>query len=288
MAAIGGRTRLLALGTLVVAFAVGVVTQRVVTDDDPPDPASPLEIEPDLDLRLLPTLGPDWTIRTHDVVPWPEELVGQIGTSAYGAGTADRPFADGDLMVVIDRTSPGQRGDSTSPEPVRVRGVDGFVRRDEAVTATTVFWNDPSGFAVSVSSSSRSVDEIVAAAEALDVDEPAPLGTTYDGLALLEADIPLINLFWSVQATSPAGETIFITAGEPRGWLQTAFRFGPAARPTEVRGVAGLDHTLDGQRWLIWREAGLVFTLNGPAEVDLAAIATGLRPVDEDEWTDLE
>lgn len=283
MADLGWRAKALIAAAFVALFGVGIALPDLLGDDD----SAGEDAEPNFELRLVPDLGPGWTVRGHDIVPWPDEVIDLFGFSFYGRGSADTPFADDDLAISIDRTPVGRRGSYTGPDTVEVRGVEGFVRQPEDTAAMQVGWDDVSGVAVSLISTSRTIEELVRIADELDLDSLAPLGAEFEGLTLLNGNLPLTSGLWSVSAREADDDGVSLQVDVGGAWFGTIFHLGPDAQPVDVRGTVGLRSDFVDHRRLSWREDGLALTLVAPFDMDPVAIAEGLREVDAETWAEL-
>lgn len=232
---------------------------------------------------------------------------------AFGHADAADPAASPDLGISILRAEgivPGDFG-----RQVTVRGGPAWVSTDNA-GRTALSWEEAPGVLALVDSGTLSEGDLVAVAEGLtfnadhtEVEVPdlpsglTLLGTMTDaGLtgALAPSVLPDATTGHMVGYQDPADgralivATLRIDAGEAAVLHRT---LGRPLGDVEVRGHAGRLMVQDADasggavlHTLIWEEApGTYVTVAGNLdEADLLAVAEGLRPASEQEWTDLE
>lgn len=233
----------------------------------------------------------------------------------YGDASADRPFADDDLLVAWgeDVDSEELSGDATT-----VRGVSGVLASGDSVgmgpEVMTLSWQDPSGLWVILASRHADGDRLVAIADGLLIDTATGTVAPDPDLGLVrvgtDTGTPFMAPRGSVEAALVAYESVEDTdvsalLTSRRGELAQVVRsaewwLGAPAEATLADG-RGYEFDLaqlfggDGQtgRLLFWepaRGSTAQLIVSGPAsdlDVDLAALADSVVELDDGAWSAL-
>lgn len=233
-------------------------------------------------------------------LPVDDDDSGDVSLRLYGRGSADDPFADGDLGVFVAAPGVIVPDDVTPAVAVHGRGAE-FAWPE--VGPTTLYWTEPDGTYVGVASHAMSDDELAAAAEDLSLtdgqvdgvpDGFAPVALYADAHVLHREGLPVSpdTGGYSVSYGTDGGERYLAVAShKDDGAHLQVLRWWYRARPVEVRGHDGVLGSTEDQLVLSWLEApGVVVTMSarGISEDELLAVAESLRAVSAEEWAALQ
>jgi len=317
------RRGLRAVGAVAAAAIVAatVVGALAALDHDSPAPrvetSSPITVP-----RLIPDRLPEGVadLIRYDVPAWTDDVVrdhvfgyGPATLTLYGDPGADDPFAQADLLVLttpIDLYAVPLGG--PSPEPVTVRGIAG--ETDVwPILGQTVDWKEPDGLQVLVASQTLDEQQVLAAAEALEIADgaahldslPPELPADLEEVAT-SSRFPLPTLMlgmgWtgglsaegSLVSTLPAatGRTVAVSTFTGDGSDMAFLRWiSTTTTPTEAHGHDAWQATYENMggpvQWLFWQEAPdvvVVIQAGGLSAAEMTEVADNLRPLTDEEW----
>jgi len=296
---------------LVIAASIAAITGLIHFSADGAAPAdvaggldttqsgsSPADSIPYFEFAEIPD---GWILSVSDgpVNPTGAELTS--ATQAYGAGTAENPFADADLMIGIEETpSAVEFGQAVSDE-LLVRGH--LAERSPTASGAdlgnvfrSVAWAERPDLVIFLQSRHYEVDDLVRIADSLSVDGPdVKLPNPPDGMSLISSVATAAVGPWTMIIADPESDSRLILGNPTQGtgFLELVRYTNPNARDVTVRGTVGVlgpmgpDQEPQAVESVQWIENSQVMSLIAVGSGDPVAIANSLRRIDRARFEEL-
>jgi len=296
---------------LVIAASIAAIVGLIRFSADGPAPAdvaggpdttqsgsSPADPIPYFEFADIPD---GWVLSVSDGPSDPTGAEITSVTRAYGAGTAEDPFADADLMIGSVESPPVLELGPAANNELLVRGHQAerspnTARDDVGNDFTSIAWTERPGLTIFLQSRRYVVDDLVRFADSLSVDGPdVTLPNPPDGMSLVSRVGDSALGSWTMRIDDPESGSLMIleTLTQGTGLFELVRYTNPGAVYVTVRGTAGVlekmgpdpdPQAVESVRWIDNSQAiGLI--VSGPG--DPVAIANSLLRIDRARFEEL-